>query len=53
MDGGEWLEVRQGLKAGDEIVTAGLDVLSDGMTVRAQQGLDAFTGLPVETARNE
>lgn len=53
VDGGEWLEVRQGLKAGDEIVTAGLDVLSDGMTVRAQQGLDAFTGLPVETARNE
>lgn len=53
VDGGDWLEVTRGLKPGDEIVTAGLDVLSDGSLVRAQAGLDAFTGRPLETAKNE
>ncbi len=52
VDGGDWLEVTQGLKVGDEIVTAGMDVLSDGMLVRAQLGVDPFTGRPLETARN-
>jgi RND family efflux transporter MFP subunit len=52
VDGGEWLEITGGLKPGDEIVTAGMDVLSDGMTVRAQRGIDAFTGRPLETAQN-
>jgi membrane fusion protein (multidrug efflux system) len=52
VDGGDWLEVTQGLKPGDEIVTAGMDVLSDGMMVRAQKGLDAFTGLSLESAQD-
>jgi RND family efflux transporter MFP subunit len=52
VDGGDWLEVTQGLKPGEEVVTAGMDVLSDGMPVRAQLGVDPFTGRPVETARN-
>ena len=47
VDGGEWLEVLAGLARGDEIVTAGMDVLSDGATVRAQRNVDPFSGAPV------
>jgi RND family efflux transporter MFP subunit len=53
VDGGDWLEITQGLKPGDEIVTAGIDVLSDGTLVRALKGVDPFTGRSVETARKE
>jgi hypothetical protein len=51
VDGGDWLEVVAGLAAGDELVTAGTDLISDGMLVRAARGVDAFTGRPAETAR--
>lgn len=51
VDGGDWLEVTQGLAPGDEIVTAGVDLLSDGAMVRALKGVDPFTGRAVETAR--
>jgi RND family efflux transporter MFP subunit len=44
VDGGDWLEVVKGLAKGDEIVTAGMDVLSDGATVRPQRNVDAFAG---------
>jgi len=47
VDGGEWLEVVSGLARGDEIVTAGMDVLSDGATVRAQRNVDPFSGAPL------
>jgi membrane fusion protein (multidrug efflux system) len=50
VDGGDWLEITQGLKPGDEIVTAGIDVLADGSLVRALAGVNAFTGRPDETA---
>jgi membrane fusion protein, multidrug efflux system len=50
VDGGDWLEVTAGLKPGDEIVTAGMDVLSDGVQVRAFPNVDAFTGKPLATA---
>jgi RND family efflux transporter MFP subunit len=50
VDGGDWLEVVSGLKPGDAIVTAGMDVLSDNTPVRAFLNVDAFTGLPVVTA---
>jgi membrane fusion protein (multidrug efflux system) len=53
VDGGDWLEVTAGLRPGDEIVTAGIDVLSDGALVRALKGIDPFTGRAVETARKE
>jgi len=49
VDGGDWLEVVAGLKPGDEIVTAGMDVLSDGVPVRAYPNVDAFTGKQVAT----
>ncbi len=52
VDGGDWLEVTQGLKSGDEVVTAGIDVLSDGSLVRAQKGVDPFTGRSAETTQN-
>jgi HlyD family secretion protein/macrolide-specific efflux system membrane fusion protein len=50
VDGGDWLEVTRGLAPGDEIVTAGIDVLSDGSLVRAVKGVDPFTGRPVVEA---
>ena len=50
VDGGDWLEVASGLRPDAEIVTAGMDVLSDGTVVRAFRNVDAFTGLPVATA---
>jgi hypothetical protein len=43
-DEGTWLEVTSGLHEGEEIVTAGIDVLGDGMQVRVQRGIDPFTG---------
>ena len=50
VDGGDWIEALTGLKPGDEIVTAGMDVLSDGVAVRSFRNLDAFTGQPAVTA---
>lgn len=44
VDLGDALEVVKGLAATDEIVTAGTDVLSDGAAVRAQRGIDPYTG---------
>ena len=46
VDGGNWFEVVEGLKAGDEIVTAGTDTLADGAPVRPVRGTDPFTGKP-------
>jgi RND family efflux transporter MFP subunit len=50
VDGGDWLEVVSGLKQGDELVSAGMDVLSDGAQVRAFRNIDAFTGKPLAAA---
>jgi len=44
VDGGNWLEVTSGLSREDQIITAGADVLSDGSQVRAQLGVDPYTG---------
>lgn len=44
VDGGNWLEVTGGLSRGDQIITAGADVLSDGSQVRAQLDVDPYTG---------
>jgi RND family efflux transporter MFP subunit len=44
VDGGDWLEIASGLSAGDEVVTAGMDVLSDGAAVRARPGVSPYTG---------
>jgi multidrug efflux pump subunit AcrA (membrane-fusion protein) len=42
VDGGEWFEVKAGLHAGDEVVVAGSEALSEGMKVRAARGPDPF-----------
>ncbi|MEP6652550.1 MAG: efflux RND transporter periplasmic adaptor subunit [Myxococcales bacterium] len=34
VDGGEWLEVTDGLTAGDQVVTVGIDTLAEGMKIR-------------------
>jgi membrane fusion protein, multidrug efflux system len=34
VDGGDWLEVVEGLAAGEPVVTAGIDTLADGMKIR-------------------
>jgi len=44
VDGGNWLEVTSGLSRGDQIITAGADILSDGSQVRAQLDVDPYTG---------
>jgi RND family efflux transporter MFP subunit len=44
VDEGDFLEVTKGLGPKDEIVTAGADVLSDGALVRAQRGVNPYTG---------
>jgi multidrug efflux pump subunit AcrA (membrane-fusion protein) len=50
VDGGDWFEVVEGLKAGDEIVTAGTDTLADGAAVRPVRGTDPFTGKPTPSS---
>jgi RND family efflux transporter MFP subunit len=42
VDGGDWFEVTAGLHAGDEVVIAGSEGLSDGMKIRAARGPDPF-----------
>jgi RND family efflux transporter MFP subunit len=44
-DGGDWVEVLAGLKAGDDVVMAGAEGLSDGATVRVARDVDPYTGL--------
>ena len=44
IEDGEDLEVTRGLSAGDELITAGLDALSDNAAVRVARGADPFHG---------
>jgi membrane fusion protein, multidrug efflux system len=46
VDGGDWYEILDGLKAGDEIVTAGTDTLADGSAIRPVRGVDPYSGRP-------
>jgi RND family efflux transporter MFP subunit len=50
VDGGDWLEVLEGIAPGEEIVTAGADALSDGVKVRtARPGGDGPGRPPAKT----
>jgi RND family efflux transporter MFP subunit len=44
VDEGTWVEVLKGLRPGEEVVTTGIDAISDGTQVRAVRGVDPFTG---------
>jgi membrane fusion protein (multidrug efflux system) len=49
VDGGTWVEAADGLTPGDEIVTAGIDGLSDGIQVRVTRDVDPYSGGSVAT----
>ncbi len=51
VDEGNWLEVASGLSRDDEIVTAGTDMLSDGIAVRPVRNVNPFTGAPVAESK--
>ncbi len=44
VDEGTWLEVTSGLAPGEEIVIAGVDLLSSGSPVRVVRNIDPYTG---------
>lgn len=44
VDMGDALEIRSGLQAGEEVVIAGADGLSDGTTVRVVRDVNPYTG---------
>jgi RND family efflux transporter MFP subunit len=50
VDEGNWLEVTRGVAAGEEVVTTGTDIVSDGTTVRAVRDVDPFTGKSASAA---
>ena len=46
VEDGTLLEVRSGLRPGEEVVIAGADSLADGATVRVMRDVDPYTGAP-------
>lgn len=44
VDEGTWLEILRGVNAEDEVVTVGMDAISDGATVRVSRDIDPFKG---------
>jgi membrane fusion protein, multidrug efflux system len=44
IDNGEIIEILSGVQAGDEVVIAGADGLSDGTTVRVARDINPYTG---------
>jgi RND family efflux transporter MFP subunit len=46
----QMFEVTQGLTAGEEVVTAGADGLSDGATVRVARDVDPYSGAKAQAA---
>jgi len=50
VDGGDWLEARAGVRAGDEVVTAGAEGLADGTKIRPSRSKDPLSaGKPVSS----
>jgi RND family efflux transporter MFP subunit len=44
VDGGDWFEVLSGVAPGQEVVTAGIEGLAEGMRVRPARDVDPYTG---------
>ena len=42
--GDDWLEITKGLDKNDDVVTAGIDTLADGVEVRPVKGVDPYSG---------
>jgi RND family efflux transporter MFP subunit len=42
VDGGDWFEIKAGVRPGEEVVVAGAEALSDGMKVRSSRAPDPF-----------
>jgi RND family efflux transporter MFP subunit len=57
VDGGNWLEIVKGVSPGEEVVTAGIDALADGTSVRVSRGSAADPSLrspdtPMKSTQN-
>lgn len=44
VDNENWIEVTNGLKKGEKVVTAGVESLTDGLAVRVAEDVDPFSG---------
>jgi membrane fusion protein, multidrug efflux system len=44
VDGGDWLEILSGVKADEEVISAGADGLSDGAAIRVSRDVDPYSG---------
>lgn len=44
VDGGAWLEIKSGVRVGEDVVTAGGDGLADGAKVRIARDVDPYSG---------
>lgn len=53
LDEGGALEVNAGLSAGEEVVIAGADTLSDGMAVRVTRDVNPYSGTPLVAGSRE
>jgi RND family efflux transporter MFP subunit len=53
VDEGDRIEIRSGLKDGEDVVIAGIDGLSDGATVRVLRNVSPYTGQKSESAEIE
>jgi RND family efflux transporter MFP subunit len=51
VDEGTWLEILKGVTPGEEVVTTGIDAISDGATVRPTRGVDPFSGTADKTEK--
>ncbi len=45
VDEGTWVEITNGVTAGEEVVTIGIDTISDGSTVRVSRNVDPYSGM--------
>jgi RND family efflux transporter MFP subunit len=53
VEGGTLLEIRSGLKPGEEVVIAGADALADGAEVRVARDLNPYTGAPTAATASQ
>jgi RND family efflux transporter MFP subunit len=47
-DGGSWIEIRGGLSESDQVITAGADVVTEGMEVRPVKNVNVYSGAKTE-----